>query len=60
MIVEMSDRERRQLELMQQRIDALRSGESPVGPVIADLEALVGELEVPTRRTSPGSGARPL
>ena len=45
MIVEMSDRERRQFELMQQRIDALRRGESPVGPVIADLEALVGALE---------------
>ena len=41
----MSDRERRQYALMQQRIDSLREGESSIGPVIGDLEGLVNALE---------------
>ncbi len=40
------ERERRQLRLMLDRLHRFRSGELPIGPVINDLEALLGELEL--------------
>ena len=45
----MSDREQRQLALMQQRIDGFRAGRLSIGRVIADLEGLVSALEETTR-----------
>lgn len=40
------ERERRQLELMNDRLDRFASGELSIGPVINDLEALLNELEL--------------
>jgi len=45
MIDGVSDREQRQLALMQQRLDGFRDSELSIGPVIADLEGLVNALE---------------
>jgi hypothetical protein len=45
MMLGMSDREQRQNELMQQRIDSFRDGRLPMGPVIADLGGLVDALD---------------
>jgi hypothetical protein len=40
-----SEREWRQLDLMTDRLARFRKGELGIGPVIADLEALLGELQ---------------
>lgn len=41
-----SARERRQLHLMLDRLDRFKLGDLGIGPVINDLEALLGELQL--------------
>jgi hypothetical protein len=44
--VEVVERERRQLRLMQDRLDRFQAGDLSIGPVINDLEALLYQLEL--------------